>query len=41
MAMKSWLIGYLFDGWNSLMYGIEEMGKAIDRAWGDDEDELA
>lgn len=35
MTMK-WLAGYVFDGWNALMFGIEEMGKAIDRAWGDD-----
>lgn len=26
------LYGYLFDGWNSLRYAAEEMGKAIDRA---------
>jgi hypothetical protein len=31
-----WLVGYIFDGWNSLMFGIEEMGKAIDRAWDDE-----
>ena len=34
----NWIVGYLFDGWNSLLYGIEEMGKAIDRAWGDDDE---
>lgn len=33
-----WLVGYVLDGWNALMFGIEEMGKAIDRAWGDDDD---
>ena len=34
----NWIVGYLFDGWNSLLCGIEEMGKAIDRAWGDDDE---
>lgn len=32
MNNMKWIAGYLFDGWNSLLYGIEEMGKAIDRA---------
>ena len=32
MVTMRWLVGYVFDGWNALMFGIEEMGKAIDRA---------
>ena len=31
-----WLVGYIFDGWNSFRYAIDEIGKAIDRAWEDD-----
>ena len=31
------IVGYIFDGWTSFWYAIEEMGKAIDRAWEDDE----
>ena len=27
-----WIVGYLFDGWNSLRFAAEEMSKAIDRA---------
>ena len=26
------LYAYLFDGWNSLRFAVEEMGRAIDRA---------
>ena len=32
------LYGYIYDGWNSLLYAIEEIGKAIDEAWGGDDD---
>lgn len=32
------LFGYVFDGWNALMYGIQEIGKSIDQAWGDDDE---
>lgn len=37
MAMR-WIVGYIYDGWNSLRFGVEEMGKAIDRAWEDDDE---
>ena len=35
-----WIAGYLFDGWNSLRFAANEMGKAIDRpmdVFGDDD----
>lgn len=34
------LIGYLFDGWNSLRFMAKEAGEAIDRAmnWEDDDE---
>ena len=36
-----WMVGHLFDGWNSLRYAAQELGKAMDRAmdvWSDDSD---
>ena len=37
----NWIAGYLYDGWNSLRFAAQEMGKAIDRAmdvWGENDD---
>lgn len=38
--MVNTIIGYLFDGWNSLRFAVKECGEAVDRAldcWDDNE----
>lgn len=32
VVSMNWIVGYLFDGWNSLRAGVQEIGEAFDRA---------
>jgi hypothetical protein len=36
-----WIVGYIFDAWNSVRFMVDEFYESVDRAldaWGDDDD---
>lgn len=41
MAMRNWIVGYIFDAWTGARVALNEFYESVDRAldcWGDDDE---